>query len=358
MRVRDVFGKFGVVAYAISALIPLSKSDAWWIRIFDFPRLQLLFFGLILGMTYLVYARDKKTVKLGLLSLLVAAAGLDLYRILPYTTMWPKESLPAAAATEARTLSLFAINVLQDNEDASALLNLIKEKDPDIVLLLEVNARWLKDMAPLESKYPYLLKQPQENTYGLALYSRLKMENAVIKDLIEPEVPSVQADVVLPSGERIRVYGLHPRPPHVKTGPTTERDAELIQVAKAVRATTMPAIVIGDLNDVAWSHTTRLFRRISGMLDPRVGRGPFSTFPVGFPLFRFPLDYVFHSSSFTLNAVELLADVGSDHFPVYIELTLEPAAESAQEGPELEEGDMKEAQDTIQRAKGKGEEND
>jgi endonuclease/exonuclease/phosphatase (EEP) superfamily protein YafD len=41
-----------------------------------------------------------------------------------------------------------------------------------------------------------------------------------------------------------------------------------------------PALVAGDLNDVAWSHTSRLFRRIAQMLDPRVGRGIYSTFHV------------------------------------------------------------------------------
>jgi hypothetical protein len=54
-----------------------------------------------------------------------------------------------------------------------------------------------------------------------------------------------------------------------------------------------PALVAGDLNDVAWSHTSRLFRRIAQMLDPRVGRGIYSTFHVRYWFLCWPLDHIF-----------------------------------------------------------------
>lgn len=343
--------KIGIAIYALSALVPLSKSDEWWIRIFDFPRLQLLALGLVFGAISLVASQERKVVKAVWLTLLMIAAGIDLYRVLPYTPAWQIESLPSLADNKSRSFSLIVINVLQGNEESHRLLEIVDKKSPDMVFVLEVNERWMKDLAPLESKYRFRLQQAQDNTYGLALYSKLPLENPEIRFLIEPEVPSIRTVVILPSGDRIEVYGLHPRPPNQKAGPTTERDAELIQVAKTVRGGSTPVVVMGDLNDVAWSHTTRLFRRVSGLLDPRVGRAPFATFPVQLPFFRFPLDYVFHSASFTLNSLERLETIGSDHFPIFVSLALEPSVRDSQSGPKIEDGDMKEADETARRAK-------
>lgn len=343
--------KYGIALYAISALLPLLKFDAWWIRVFDFPRLQLLCLGLVFGGIYLFVSRHEGAKKYIVLVIWAGAAGLDVYRVLPYSRLWPQESRFATAVNEGRRLRIITVNVFQDNTEFTKLLEIVKEHDPHLLLLLEVNERWLRDLSSLGLSYPYSLKRPLENTYGIALYSRLPLKNAEIKYLIEPDIPSVKADVVLPAGDSIQIYGLHPRPPGLHGAPTTERDAELIQVAKTIRQSSRPSIVMGDLNDVAWSHTSRLFRRISGLLDPRVGRKPFPTFPVGIPFGRFPLDYVFHSSEFTIRAVERLGDIGSDHFPMYIELVMQPAKEHLQEGPELEEGDLTEAEETIKRAK-------
>nr|WP_271425199.1 hypothetical protein [Aequorivita sinensis] len=38
---------------------------------------------------------------------------------------------------------------------------------------------------------------------------------------------------------------------------------------------------------------------------------------------RWPLDHVFVTDEFSVQKLEKLSDIGSDHFPIYIELVLE-----------------------------------
>ncbi len=95
-------------------------------------------------------------------------------------------------------------------------------------------------------------------------------------------------------------------------------------IAKAVRTSNEPIIVTGDLNDVAWSPTTRAFRRISGLQDPRIGRGMFNTFHAQYPFFRWPLDHIFHSQHFALADIQRLPSIDSDHFPLLSDLVFNP----------------------------------
>ena len=120
-------------------------------------------------------------------------------------------------------------------------------------------------------------------------------------------------------------------------------------MAREVADAAGPTVVAGDLNDVAWSYTTRLFRRVSGLLDPRIGRGLFATFPAARPWLRFPLDHVFHSPDLRLAGLRSGPRVGSDHLPIHAEFRLEAGASGAPNGPALEEGDLALAEEKIER---------
>jgi endonuclease/exonuclease/phosphatase (EEP) superfamily protein YafD len=83
-----------------------------------------------------------------------------------------------------------------------------------------------------------------------------------------------------------------------------------------------PCIVLGDLNDVAWSRTTELFLKTSKLLDPRRGRGFYNTFHAHYLFLRWPLDHFFVSSQFRLVAMRVEPAVGSDHFPISLSVVL------------------------------------
>lgn len=240
---------------------------------------------------------------------------------------------------------------MMTNRNSKKCIDVINKKDPDIVLALEIDTRWQADLEMLEKHYVYKVHIPLVNTYGMLLYSKLKLINPEILYLIQKDVPSIHCIVELRSGAKIMFHGIHPRPPAPQESKSSApRDAELIVVGKSCKDSDLPNIVAGDLNDVAWSHSTHLFQRISSLLDPRIGRGMYSTFNAKYFLLRWPLDHVFISRDFKLIEMERLPDIDSDHFPIYVKLSYEPDKKHEHEKPIASSEDKKEAEEKIEKA--------
>jgi len=305
----------------LATLLPLWRNPHWSVRGFDFPRLQIAVVALLV-LVFQLALLDWSSV---FSWLLIAATGLclasQLWRVLPYTPLWPKEVKSAVTNDSARVITIMTSNVLTPNRNAGALIALVKQHQPDVLVTLESDLWWEDQLAVLDVDMPFSVKCPLDNLYGMHVFSRLPLHEAKTAYLVEDGVPSVHGLVELRSGDKVRIHFVHPAPPSPSENEeSSERDAELIIVAQSVADDDQPTIVTGDLNDVAWSPTTRLFRKISGLLDPRVGRGMFSTFHAKYPFMRWPLDHLFHSEHFTVKDIRRLPDIGSDHFPLLTSL--------------------------------------
>ncbi|MFP4092078.1 MAG: endonuclease/exonuclease/phosphatase family protein [Cyclobacteriaceae bacterium] len=142
---------------------------------------------------------------------------------------------------------------------------------------------------------------------------------------------------------------LHPKPPVPgETSDSRQRDAEILIIGNRISKSANPVLVAGDFNDVAWSHTTLLFQKVSGLLDPRTGRGFYNTFHADYFPFRWPLDHVFLSAHFKLLEMKRLPDIDSDHFPIYLKLSYEPSEKQEQQAPAQDEDTAEEATQTIE----------
>jgi endonuclease/exonuclease/phosphatase (EEP) superfamily protein YafD len=254
---------------------------------------------------------------------------------LPYTKLWPVEVSSTSDNAAELQLSIITANVLMPNRNAHKLIELVNLHQPDVLVTLESNQWWQDQLDLLKTDMPYTINCPLENLYGMHVYSRLPLDDMDISFLVEDDIPSMHALLKLRTGDWIRMHFLHPAPPSpTENEESSQRDAELIIVARSVASSAQPTIVTGDLNDVAWSRTTRLFRKLSGLLDPRIGRGMFNTFHASYPFLRWPLDHLFHSEHFTICSIQRLPSIGSDHFSLLSKLSFTPSKKSVQSGIE------------------------
>lgn len=323
------------VLTSLVTIVPLSKKTHWIIRGMDFPRVQITVFALALLIVIVTFYNLETPLILVLTTTNSVCLIWQLWWVIPYTPLWPKEVLSAKNQSCERQISIITSNVLTPNRNANALIELVHKHQPDILVTLESDQWWQEQLKILETDMPYSVKCPLDNLYGMHLYSRLPLHDQEISFLVEEDVPSIHVSIELRTGEKVRAHFLHPAPPSpTENTESAERDAELIIVARSVANSKQPVIITGDLNDVAWSSTTHLFRKISGLLDPRIGRGMFNTFHVKYPFLRWPLDHLFHSKHFTLCSIERLPSIGSDHFPLHTSLAFTPVQGANQEGTE------------------------
>ena len=339
--------------FVVATLLPFIKREAWWIRVFDFPRTQITAAG-VACIAALAWTFDAASTMHGLsLATITTCTFYQAWELAAYTRLRRPQSLPAEIDEHDRRLLMLIANVLMTNHNVGEFLELIRRSEPDIVVLAEPDHHWEQHLRPIEADYPYTIKCPLENTYGMLLYSRLELSEQQIRYRVQQDIPSFTANVRLRNGDSFELHCIHPRPPHIGMN-TDNRDAELVLVAKEVKDVPQAVIVTGDLNDVAWSHTTRLFLRISGLLDPRIGRMFCNTFHARYPMFRWPLDHLFHSRAFRLVRLERGPRTDSDHFPVLVELSYEPEVRQEQERPLPTGEDIEEIGDKIERAKETG----
>jgi endonuclease/exonuclease/phosphatase (EEP) superfamily protein YafD len=279
--------------------------------------------------------------------------------VLPYTKLWKKEVQEAKDKPEGQShrLKIMVSNVLTPNDDTQKLVDLVQQRQPDILITLESDKKWEKALKQIEPDYPHTVKVPLDNLYGMHLYSKLELIDPEVKYLMIDDIPSIHTQLCLENGRKIWLYCLHPMPPSpTEADKSTTRDAELLMVGKHIKESKQTAILAGDLNDVAWSKTTRRFQRISGLLDPRIGRHFINTFHVKYPFLRWALDHLFHSACFTVVEIERLPSVGSDHFPVMTTLQYEPeeASQQEQNAPTAEAEDIEETNNKIKEGKKEG----
>ncbi|RZD20623.1 endonuclease/exonuclease/phosphatase family protein [Pseudoalteromonas sp. MEBiC 03485] len=329
----------------VVSILPFSYSQHYLIRSCDFVRLQVVYLACasLIAAGYLISTTDS-WLFIGCAVASIIVLILQVGWIYPYTKLANKE-VASSNKSDKHSIRIMSANVLMSNTEYDKLIGLVKTHQPDFLITLESDQTWQNKLSSLEQEYPYRVYCPKDNRYGMHLYSKFKIKQQQVCELIESDIPSIHILFEDADGVEVQGHFIHPAPP----SPTEEdssrpRDTELIILAKALKNRLRPCIVAGDLNDVAWSRSTRLFMRISGLLDPRKGRGFFNTFHASYFFMRWPLDHLFHSNEFSVKRIERLEKYGSDHFALLTELVYNPDSANQKQ---LEQIDKEEAIDEL-----------
>src|SRR5918994_4796287 len=117
----------------LATVLPFLRKDEWWIRIFDFPRLQITLITAVVIAAYLPF-RGESVAERGFLVSLVLCLLYQSYMMYPYTLLSPKQVQQSKHPTNESKVSFLFANVLIENRNADRLREIIREADPDLIL--------------------------------------------------------------------------------------------------------------------------------------------------------------------------------------------------------------------------------
>src|SRR5690606_4480877 len=132
-----------LTALAVAAsVLPFSRRPEWWIRLWDFPRVQIaIFCAAVAAALHWLRPLDVVWIMVALVALLAGLGDLVVV-VVPYPPLWRPELQRAASAAAERSFSQVVANVLMANRGCEGLFEQLTLTYPDIILSLEPDTWW------------------------------------------------------------------------------------------------------------------------------------------------------------------------------------------------------------------------
>lgn len=311
-KVRSAIQRWCAVLTICVVLVEIGGYFGAWHRYFDaLSHFQMQYFLAVVVLAIaLVCLRRRRWAVLALLGVLWI--GL---RVMPWY-------LGSAEADGGNVdLRIMLVNVLQTNDHYADVVRQVEEVNPDVVVLQEVNQVWLDHLGRLSETRPYGIHVPGGVFRGLAIYSRIPLEDIETREFGDGTTLSVTG--VLRMGEQvIHFVAAHPWPPTGEFG-YESRNRQLANIADHLGQQPLPRILIGDLNVTMWSTHYHKLVRTTGLVNTRRGFGILPSFPMdSYAILRVPIDHILVSKDISVVDCRLGEPNGSDHAPLIVDLLI------------------------------------
>jgi len=302
------------VALAVLSLAAFLGEWLWWLDVLANFRAQYAVALAVLGVLLMI----SKWRRIGYGVLAVAAVNFVV--VLPLYVGSPGLSEPTAP-----NLRVMSFNLLSTNESFSEVIEYIEATDPDLVLLHEASRPWEVAMESAGLDYELVRPRSENLIFGTLVMVRGEDVEAVSFGFAEAQPRAVQI-IYRPTGwpEQIAVLSTHPLAPTEKRRAAL-RDAQLAFAGEWATDQEGAFAVVGDLNATPWSSPFRKLLAAAELRNSQIGFGLQPSFPTtSVFLMRVPIDHLVHSPALRVRDRRLGPALGSDHFPLLVDLELTP----------------------------------
>lgn len=294
----------------ICSIAPLADFAHRYLELFSHFRLQYLLSSLLLALILLVLRR--RTYGALMLTVTLLNAGF----VAPWY-LSPEQGVAAGAPR----IKLLHANVLTDNESHAELLDLVASENPDLVFVQELTPEWSQALTALHADYPYRHTEPRYDSFGIAVYSRIRLDSVELIRSPPLDFPTLRVQTSI-SGTALTLISTHPIHP-LGRSLYAARNEQLASIADTVMAGDGPTILVGDLNISMWSHHYRELERATGLRNARHGFGILPTWPTFLPIALIPIDHCLVSPGVGVLDMKTGPGIGSDHLPLIVTLAIE-----------------------------------
>lgn len=211
-------------------------------------------------------------------------------------------------------------NVYSKNTNYDDFLKLIKKENPDIIVLQEFTHSWHQNTVELNPRYKYRILQPQEDNFGIALFSKYPLSNHKITRWGSVNLPSIESEILI-GDQIVTLLTTHPYPP-ISDYSYKARNNQLNELSKRAAQISTPSVLVGDLNVTMWSSDYKKIETVTNYKNARKGFGVIPTWPSFTSFMAIPIDHVLTSPHFEVIDIRAGSSIDSDHLPLIVELEL------------------------------------
>lgn len=284
----------------------------WWLDVLANFRAQYVVGLAVLGLI-VVLSRWRKTG--------YAVLGVALVNLLVVLPLYLGS--PAKATVEASAIRVMSFNLLSTNERYPEVIEYIEGVDPDLILLHEASRPWEVAMEAAELDYQIIRPRSEDLIFGTLVLVKGDAVEAVSYGFAASSARAVELTYT-PEGwtTTLSILGTHPLAPTDRERADL-RDAQLGFAGEWASDRNGAVIVVGDFNATPWSWPFRRLMDSADLQNSQKGFGLQPTFSAESNLLlRVPIDHLLHSPALEVTDRDLGPRLGSDHFPLLVDLQL------------------------------------